>query len=846
MNQEDKLKERIILLTRLYWIDELHKIGIELNIDSIKKIQNSWDLEQYKAAYEIAQHLDDNQLEKLLASYTPKHMKLGGFQGKFYSLDEKCHLTFTSSWPSVKENVKKALALYQNKAYGVLKALANKNGESEYFDLIDEIGKVLGKEYVPSFLLPRLAPLKLVFKTGSNRYPLWTMPTEIIPAVEEELRNYQLIPEDNQLPLKQRSVQSENSVKTTKWDVFISHASEDKEAVARPFAERLTDLGLKVWYDEFSLQWGKSLRKSIEEGLKNSSYGIVILSQVFFQKTWTNLELDGLVAIMTTTGKDNILPLRYGLTHKEVADISPTLAGLFSRSWDEGIDKLANDVKDLVRERKKKTKQIAGNPNLMKYVSKPIENSTEKITESVKVGSDEFDMTLDKFTENGNHYVGIRNHRGKTIKSCSILCDNQKCKWWDEDNSYPRHIPEGGAMNVMLPHGFANTNPMISVMSGDEIIEQTHLSKIVRRPSSRWDAEDENEEKLEAKINTKNYEKAIEIYDRILKAEPKDVITLKNKADLLFQLNRYREAIVSYDKILQINPNDVHALANKGAALSNLGRVEETLELFDKALQIDPKSVLVLNNKGLALGNMGKREESLIWFDKALQINPKFVLALTNKGTALLELGKRQEALDYHTKAHDIDPTNFLVLTNIGYTYEMLNQHEEAIKWYDKSLEINPLSLPTLNNKGLTLCHIGNYKEAILCFDKVLSIDSTNIMALTSKGYALNNLKRYEESLEFHDKALKLDQNNTLALTNKGHTLTMMKKPKEAMIYFQKALKFKPDNTKALYFMALLTKYLERFNEAEMYCKKLLEITPEDISAIELSNQIEQEKTRKS
>jgi hypothetical protein len=50
------------------------------------------------------------------------------------------------------------------------------------------------------------------------------------------------------------------------WEVFISHASEDKDAVVRPFAEALEARGLKVWYDEFTLRVGDSLRQSIDRG----------------------------------------------------------------------------------------------------------------------------------------------------------------------------------------------------------------------------------------------------------------------------------------------------------------------------------------------------------------------------------------------------------------------------------------------------------------------------------------------------------------------------------------------------------------------------------------------------
>ena len=57
---------------------------------------------------------------------------------------------------------------------------------------------------------------------------------------------------------------------TKKWDLFISHTSEEKESVARPLAEELRKRGLSVWYDEFTLYLGDSLRKKIDEGLAHS------------------------------------------------------------------------------------------------------------------------------------------------------------------------------------------------------------------------------------------------------------------------------------------------------------------------------------------------------------------------------------------------------------------------------------------------------------------------------------------------------------------------------------------------------------------------------------------------
>ena len=80
------------------------------------------------------------------------------------------------------------------------------------------------------------------------------------------------------------------------YDVFISHASEDKENFVRPLATKLINKGLRVWYDELSLSVGDSLRKSIDAGLTKSQYGLVVLSSAFFSKNWTQYELNGLVS----------------------------------------------------------------------------------------------------------------------------------------------------------------------------------------------------------------------------------------------------------------------------------------------------------------------------------------------------------------------------------------------------------------------------------------------------------------------------------------------------------------------------------------------------------------------
>lgn len=109
-------------------------------------------------------------------------------------------------------------------------------------------------------------------------------------------------------------------------DAFISHASEDKDDLVRPLAEKLTAIGFDIWYDDFQLTVGDSLRRSIDRGLASSRFGIVVLSPAFFAKNWPQYELDGLVNREISEGTKVILPLWHKVSKDEVRSYSPSLA----------------------------------------------------------------------------------------------------------------------------------------------------------------------------------------------------------------------------------------------------------------------------------------------------------------------------------------------------------------------------------------------------------------------------------------------------------------------------------------------------------------------------------------
>ncbi len=133
------------------------------------------------------------------------------------------------------------------------------------------------------------------------------------------------------------------------WDVFISHASEDKAAVARPLAEALRQRDVTVWLDDFELKIGDSLRRKIDAGLARSKFGVVVLSRSFFAKGWPQYELDGIVS-RSVSGAQTLLPIWHEITKDEVMAQSPSLVDKIARNTATStVDEIADEIALVVR-----------------------------------------------------------------------------------------------------------------------------------------------------------------------------------------------------------------------------------------------------------------------------------------------------------------------------------------------------------------------------------------------------------------------------------------------------------------------------------------------------------------
>lgn len=130
---------------------------------------------------------------------------------------------------------------------------------------------------------------------------------------------------------------------------FVSHDTRDKETIARPLAMALQTRGCPVWYDEFSLKIGDSLRENIERGVKESKNCILILTPNFLSNGgWTKKEYDSIFTRELVDKQNVILPIWHDVSVKDIYSYSPTLADRLAIKWTEGVDEVARKLSVLI------------------------------------------------------------------------------------------------------------------------------------------------------------------------------------------------------------------------------------------------------------------------------------------------------------------------------------------------------------------------------------------------------------------------------------------------------------------------------------------------------------------
>lgn len=248
-----------------------------------------------------------------------------------------------------------------------------------------------------------------------------------------------------------------------------------------------------------------------------------------------------------------------------------------------------------------------------------------------------------------------------------------------------------------------------------------------------------------------------------------------NQGNDLYASKDYEKALEFYDKAVTIKPDYHQAWYNRGNALDELKRYQEAIESYDKAVAIKPDDAYAWHNRSNSLGNLKRYKEAIESFDKAIAIKPDFHQAFYNRGNSLKNLKRYKEAIESFDKAIVIKPDFYQAWNNRGNSLRNLKHYKEAIESFDKAIDIKPDFAFAWANRGILLRNLKRYKESIESFDRVIAIKPDFVAdAWHDRGISLENLKRYKEAIESYDKAIKFNPNNQPAINNRKRLLNQL------------------------------------------------------------------------
>lgn len=126
------------------------------------------------------------------------------------------------------------------------------------------------------------------------------------------------------------------------YDVFLSHASKDKADIVEELNISLEKLGIKIFYDRKSLEWGDNWKERILEGVRKAEFAIIVISENFFDREWTEKELNKFLNRQNRNGQKLILPIVHNITNDDLRNKYPNVADIQAiNSKDFSCDEIA-------------------------------------------------------------------------------------------------------------------------------------------------------------------------------------------------------------------------------------------------------------------------------------------------------------------------------------------------------------------------------------------------------------------------------------------------------------------------------------------------------------------------
>lgn len=254
--------------------------------------------------------------------------------------------------------------------------------------------------------------------------------------------------------------------------------------------------------------------------------------------------------------------------------------------------------------------------------------------------------------------------------------------------------------------------------------------------------------------------------DKVNMDEEYRPIDMENPDDLFYCgltdfhiFKNYEGAIEYFNKSLRLKPNQAKVLHYKSLSFAYLGWFKKAVKIMDKAIAIEPENVRYLNDRGVLLVELGHIAKAHNSFDDAIAVEPNSC-SLSNKGILYLNGDQFDNALDCFDNAIKLDSSDIVPIVGKIAVYMALEDFENADKYFAIAEKMDSDNVEYLSLRGKYLLDKSEFKKSIEFFDRCLEIDDELAFVWMYKSMALSELGCDFQSEECFKIAIDLDPNS--------------------------------------------------------------------------------------
>jgi tetratricopeptide (TPR) repeat protein len=226
----------------------------------------------------------------------------------------------------------------------------------------------------------------------------------------------------------------------------------------------------------------------------------------------------------------------------------------------------------------------------------------------------------------------------------------------------------------------------------------------------------------------------VSLWQDVVRKSPNLYRGYTNLGKAYFEKGQYEKAIDMFDRVVALRPSNFEAYNNRGNALNKVGRINEAISDYDKAIALHPSDFIAYNNRGNIFNSLGRINEAISDYDKAIALHPSDFIAYNNRGNIFNSLGRINEAIADYEKVIALNPSDYKSYAVLGVLYGKAGSFDRAIECLNRAITINPNGDTTYNDRGFTYFLMKRYDKALADFNKAIELNQNNAQAYGNRG----------------------------------------------------------------------------------------------------------------